>query len=949
MATSDENNRCQFPSAYPNFRGTLSQLRFEPTPTKSQHQHLQTMKKALSLAILLGAIHVAFAGSTNIYVENWGTGQSGVTGNGNLDTVGWFGLCGSQNNAPYLGIYTQGNATDQGTGNPLPGNTVYFTTLTTPHQVGPGMFYTTDAAGSGAGGNSTFTDITPSQYTNLTLNVEVIGGANATNYFAVQVGGQWYVSVTPMVGGGASPAFTNASLLYTNLASAWDVLTTNSTNVTIGAQAGANLGSPITGVGIVELPTSGGWDYNEFYVSVFAQSAPPPTPATMTGYPISQTVYAGGGAQFAVSAAGTLPLTYSWATNSVTLVNGSKYAGATNNFLTISNCAASDASATYSVMVTNVAGIATNTNSFSLTVNAVPQGWLYAETYPFETTTANTGANLALATVGWATAITGGGSMGIFEAGTGLGEVYSYSGAATTNAAYTTDTNDTGFSGLPFVDINPASYPAVTFQAAFSPGNTAGTVAGNVTAYWAVQMGQSTWYSSVQPIPINITAQNNYLTNVLAFSTVASNWNNLTINGATVTIGSQASGALTGNITGAGIVFTYPNTAGASMNWANFAITTNAAVATKPTINDAIGLYNQSVATGGGASFAVATSGGTQPFTYGWSLNGVMLTNGGRISGATSPTLTIANCTTNDSDPLYGQNSDTGNVIAYVSNSVGSDNSANYFPVSLQVTNAPVGILYSESFPYAGPAGNQPISSIGWTEAVPSTPNSVFELTALTGLGATFAYIGTPATTVYYATSATDTNQSGVPFPGINTAFYPSLYFSVAIAPAYQPTNVTAYLAVQFNSNNWYVATNPFPVPGTTSATYTGYAMEFNGAASNWKNLTVTSSGGIIGSAATSNLGGIITGAGLVFVTVGTGGTFNFDNFVISGTGLGGINLGALSGGHVNLSWVGNPAVNLQSTTNLSLPFQDVPNTLGLYSWPAPVTGPQLFFRLVQH
>ncbi len=93
-----------------------------------------------------------------------------------------------------------------------------------------------------------------------------------------------------------------------------------------------------------------------------------------------------------------------------------------------------------------------------------------------------------------------------------------------------------------------------------------------------------------------------------------------------------------------------------------------------------------------------------------------------------------------------------------------------------------------------------------------------------------------------------------------------------------------------------------------------------------------------------------MTGAGLVFVTVGSGGDFNFDNFQITGTGVGGINVGPLTGGNLNLSWVGNPVVNLQSTTILSpADWQDVPNTLGLYSLPVPVTGSQKFFRLVEH
>ena len=92
-----------------------------------------------------------------------------------------------------------------------------------------------------------------------------------------------------------------------------------------------------------------------------------------------------------------------------------------------------------------------------------------------------------------------------------------------------------------------------------------------------------------------------------------------------------------------------------------------------------------------------------------------------------------------------------------------------------------------------------------------------------------------------------------------------------------------------------------------------------------------------------------MTGAGLVFVTAGTGGTFNFDNFVITGTGVWRHqSLARLRVASINLSWVGNPAVKLQSSTNLnsSLNWQDVPNTYGLYSLPVSVTGPQKFFRL---
>ncbi len=174
---------------------------------------------------------------------------------------------------------------------------------------------------------------------------------------------------------------------------------------------------------------------------------------------------------------------------------------------------------------------------------------------------------------------------------------------------------------------------------------------------------------------------------------------------------------------------------------------------------------------------------------------------------------------------------------------------------------------------------------------------------------------------------------------------------SVDIAPSYSSSNVTAFLAVQLNGVNWYVGANALPVPtASDTSTFSTYTTAFNPAAVNWKNITISGSGALIGSTATSKLEGAMTGAGLVFVYLGSGGNFNFDNFVITGTGLGEINMGPLSGENVTLSWVGNPAVNLQSTTNMSAPiWLDVPNTLGLYSLPVPVTQPRKFFRLIQH
>src|SRR5215472_10210924 len=87
------------------------------------------MKKILSMTfiggVLLGA--APFASAVTIYTENWGTGNSGVTGNGNINTVGWTGVAQSQTAGPYLGIYVAGGASDPTLGLALPANTVYFT------------------------------------------------------------------------------------------------------------------------------------------------------------------------------------------------------------------------------------------------------------------------------------------------------------------------------------------------------------------------------------------------------------------------------------------------------------------------------------------------------------------------------------------------------------------------------------------------------------------------------------------------------------------------------------------------------------------------------------------------------------------------------------------------------------------------------------------------------
>jgi hypothetical protein len=897
------------------------------------------------LAAGLGALPQASA--VNIYTNDWGSvkGGASVGGNGNINLVGWTGVANSQTAQPYLGIYQATGANDPFLGLGLPPNTVYFTGLTGTNQDGPGMFYTTDSSGPGSGGDSSFADINPTAYTNLTINVEV-RGTGLTNYFAVQIGANWYVETSdPLTQyNGAYPTFTNWSLVYTNPANVWNSLTINgTTSVTVGGTASPNLSAVITGIGIVELNNPNitgtpGLNYNQIVINQGRGDFPTSPPVNTAPGTTPQTVYEGGGASFLSTFSGSPTLAYSWETNGIAIAGG-RFLGTNSNLLTITNVNANDALPTYSVAVTNFFGAATN-GGLALVVNSRPPDMLYSETFPY----VGPNGNLPITGVGWQGAFQGVTGIYLQNNGSSIGAVFSYSGVATTNLYYTTTTNDTGLSGLPFVAINPEAYPNVTFEASFVPGNGAGLNPTNVVAYWAVQMTNGNWYVSANRIPVQTISEGTFNQYQMAFTRAVTNWNTLTVSSNSAAIGTQPGSNLAGDIIGVGVVIAHLGlNGGGDFNFQAFELTTNPVTSLPPTIGVAGAPYSQTVYAGGGVSFGVSAT-GQQPFTYGWSLNGVPLVNGGRVSGANSATVTIANLTT----------ADTGTVIAYVTNSIGFDHSDNYLGTTLTVNNGPVGNpIYSETFPFIGPVpGNFPISSAGWAEGVPGTPNALFQKGVNSSDAAGFAYQGGPGTTIYYTTTTTDTNQAGLPFPNIGLAYYSDLTFSVDLAPTFASSNVTAYIAVQLNGTDWYVAATALPVPTSSdSNAYGTYPLAFDPTAANWKHLTVTGSGAIVGAAASSNLHGVMTGAGVVFVYVGSGGNFNFDNFIITGTGLGGINVGKASGGHANLTWVGNPAINLMSTTDLGHPnWTDVPNTLGLYSYPAPLNGgPQQFYRLVQH
>jgi hypothetical protein len=198
-----------------------------------------------------------------LYQEDWGTtnGGTNVTVVANL---GWNQVLGS---AFSSGFYQAAGAVDDAQGAGLPPNSLWFG----DNNAGKALFYTTNGAGSGIYGDSAFTSIDPTQYTNLDLSVYAqwgwSGGA-LQSWFAVQVGGAWYLSTNhPIIPNQTGTTnYHRTDMIYNPAATNWNDLTVNS-SVSIGGPAATALSGPITGIGMVAESTGGWWNVNKLQVA----------------------------------------------------------------------------------------------------------------------------------------------------------------------------------------------------------------------------------------------------------------------------------------------------------------------------------------------------------------------------------------------------------------------------------------------------------------------------------------------------------------------------------------------------------------------------------------------------------------------------------------------------------------------------------------------------------
>jgi len=146
---------------------------------------------------------------------------------------------------------------------------------------------------------------------------------------------------------------------------------------------------------------------------------------------------------------------------------------------------------------------------------------------------------------------------------------------------------------------------------------------------------------------------------------------------------------------------------------------------------------NRIVVQGGSTTFTVVATGGT-PLSYQWQKNQANWTNGGHYSGCTTPTLTVANCDSNDA----------ASYRCVVTNPYGNATSNE---VTLTITTQPTTFIV-ESRSGGQNFGNY-TETAGWYDAAGSVKSTAAGCTA--GIGSRYCVIGaTPVSAAFSFTPA---------------------------------------------------------------------------------------------------------------------------------------------------------------------------------------------------
>jgi hypothetical protein len=347
--------------------------------------------------------------------------------------------------------------------------------------------------------------------------------------------------------------------------------------------------------------------------------APPANTAVCTGSP----------ATLSVVAFGTGPLTYQWRKNGIALSDGGNISGSTTATLSISPATAADV-ANYDVVVTGACGTLT-TAAAALSINTVP--------------TITTDPSSSALCPGSPASFTVAASSTI-----PLTYQWQKNGTALTDGGNITGSTTATLSINPTSAADAANYDVVVTNTCGSVTSQPATLTINASPIIGKQ-------------PSNVVAcpgsRVSFVVGATGLPAPTYQWQR---NGVNMVDGGNVSGSTTATLTinpaGPADVDNYEvvvtNACGTVTSTpAVLTINTPAMIAMQPMSTD--------VCSGSRATFSVGAT-GTAPIGYQWRKNGVALTDGGNVSGSTTPTLSI-----NPTSPA-----DAANYDAVVTNGCGN-------------------------------------------------------------------------------------------------------------------------------------------------------------------------------------------------------------------------------------------------------------------------------------
>lgn len=345
-------------------------------------------------------------------------------------------------------------------------------------------------------------------------------------------------------------------------------------------------------------------------------------PPSITTQPVAQMVGVGGNATFAVSAAGTGPLSYQWRFNGAPLNDGGVFSGTHTAMLTLTAVTSAESGA-YDVVVTNAAAAATS-NTAALVVSAAPPSVIYW----------NFGTGTLGASNPGVSAPTSGIPAGV------IGGTVSQGNNNGTTVLLTTSSVSSGYTGSSgsfnagaaarIGPLNRAAGGSAYFEFTFTPD------AGQQFAASALTFGARSTGTGPQAYAV-FTSVDGFTDPVATGALLANSaWRLITspFAGATGAAGAPVTFRIYG----------YNGSGGAGVNTANWRIDdvklTAGLLALPPTITTQPAPLTVTV--GDSASFTV-TAGGSSPFSYQWRFAGAPLLDN---SSATTDTLVLTGVTT---------------------------------------------------------------------------------------------------------------------------------------------------------------------------------------------------------------------------------------------------------------------------------------------------------------